>query len=179
MTHLLNVSDEDAVVSKPVTPWASETASCKQVNLNQLLQQLFAKEQLRIESRKMLIRCDQFPYVLVDESKITQICHSLLQMILEHPPEKGKLFMYIKCGVLKGDEVMNLALPQGERMFEISFNTNTQHLPGWDEPYKTFLQDCNIILQHYGGAFHYRVNSESSYLFQMILPGKLNEHATG
>ena len=179
MTHLLNVSDEDALVSKPVTPWANATSSCKPVNLNQLLQQLFAKEQLRIDSRKMLIRCDQFPYILVDESKITQICHSLLHLILEHPPAKGKLFMYIKCGVLASCEFKNLALPQGIGMFEISFNTNTEHLQGWDEPHKTFLQDCNIMLQQYGGAFHYRVNSESSYLFQIILPGKLNEHATG
>ena len=127
----------------------------------------------------MLIRCDQLPYLLIEESQMAQICQSLLHMILEHPPAKGNLFLYIKCRVLAGDEVVNLGLLQGAKMFEIFFNTNTQHLPGWDEPYKTFLQDCNIILQQYGGKFHYRVNSESSYLFQMILPGKLNEHATG
>ena len=179
MTNLLNAPDKDAVLSMPAPQYAGITTGCGQVSLNQVLQQLFAKEQQRIESKKVLIRCDQLPAVFVDEAEMAKVCHALLQMILEHPPAKGKLFLYIKCNVLANDAVMDGTLPRGAHLFEIFFNTNTQHLPGWDGPYKTLLKDCKAILQQYGGTFHYKEDSESSYLFHMTLPGKLNEHATG
>ena len=178
MTNLFHVPKEDGVVSGPATLAAGATG-CLQVNMNQILQQLFAKEQQRIESHKVLIRCDQLPYVFINASKIAQVCQSVLQMILEHPPAKGKLFLYIKCGVMSDNETIDLTLPRGAQKFEVLFNSNSQHLPGWDNHYQSTLKDCNTILQQYGGTFHYRKNSENSYLFQMILPGKLIEHATG
>jgi|GEM_PF-1689031 len=178
MTNIFEVPGDDTSVLFPVPDQQDKASTLTQTDLNIVLQRVFCEENQRLNKDQVIVRCDQLPTVFIEESRIAKACSFLLNIILEQPPEKGKLFIYIRCNLLKED-IIDLSLPDGAKKYEVLFHTNCFNKPDWKEKYKDLLDYCYQMCIDHGGSFNYKDNFEGSYLFQLILPGKSIEHATG
>jgi hypothetical protein len=178
MTNVLPVPEGDAGYTIPVNSQPAIVTVKQAVCLNSVIKAVFMGERARIDKQKVIIRCDQLPTVLMEEEAVQQVCRLLLLCILDQPPKRGKLFLYIKCNVLEEDAI-DMALPDGIQQYEICFHTNSFNKPAWQELFKETLDYCRITCMQYGSNFFYNNSSDGHYLFRVTLPGKHIENATG
>ena len=178
MTNVLPAPEGETGFDIPVSHHPVVAAVKQTVCLNSIIQAVLLEERMRIEKQNVIIRCDNLPAVLMNKEAVQKVCRTLLSIILDQPPKRGKLFLYVKCNVL-GNDMMDMSLPDGLKLYEICFHANSSPLSAWTDVYNEALEFCRTTCMQYGGNFFYNNNSDGQYLFRVTLPGKSNEHATG
>lgn len=141
------------------------------VNLTTIVQGVLEAVQRPPDQLKIIVRCDTLPHIEADAQDMLQLSNLLLACILEHPPQKGKLFIYIKCN-RSDSETLLTSDSGGFQYYEIYFHTNSCNEPGWHEAHLQELKLCEAICSRYNGLFTF-ADSSTAYLFQLTLPGKL------
>src|SRR5688500_7769133 len=67
------------------------------IDLNRLMQQVFEEQQQKVVQLQTIIRCDTLPVVQGNVQSLLALFRSMVGLILDHPPQNSKLFIYIKC----------------------------------------------------------------------------------
>lgn len=141
------------------------------VNLTTIVQGVLEAVQRPPDQQKIILRCDTLPLVEADALDMQQLSNTLLNCILEHPPRRGKLFIYIKCNRANSEHLLTPTTGDIHH-YEICFHTNSSNEPGWHEAHLQALELCEAICSRYNGLFSF-ADSSAACLFQLTLPGKL------
>src|SRR5215204_1102574 len=104
----------------------SSTALCKGdlVDLNRLVQQVFEDQHLNVAKLQTIVRCDTLPMVQGRVQLLLALFRSFLGLILDNPPQKSKLFIYVKCEC-KETDIIDMTLPEGFADYRVSIYTNS------------------------------------------------------
>jgi len=65
--------------------------------LNEVLQESLRKAQVQVDKVKLIVRCESLPLVVAEHGEMVKLFDELLGMILNHPPDAGRLFLFINC----------------------------------------------------------------------------------
>jgi hypothetical protein len=141
------------------------------VDLNKVVQEALTKAEGCLDKGKTIIRCDKLPHVVGEEKELGQFCNQLIDIILQHPPQNSKIFIYIKC-IRAESKSMQLESITGLPMYEICFHTNSCNEPLWQVPNQEQLLQCAAVCKKYNGSFVSALGTRD-YLFKLTLPGKL------
>ena len=141
------------------------------VNFNLVIQEALGKVESYIDKGKAIIRCDNLPHVLGEEEEMKLLSNNLIDFILQHPPEKSKLFIYIKCSRTESGDAKSEIL-DGLHQYEICFHTNSCNEPLWQECNQEQIAQCEVICKKYYGSFTCAFGNADS-LFKLSLFGKL------
>ena len=113
---------------------------------------------------KPIIRQDAIAIARGNENDFTVLFTHVLEIILKHPPQEGKLFIYIRS--VQND-------PAGDdKIVTVSIHTNTAYDTSWEKTYANVLSECGDICKRHGGGFVYHMVSNTSCLFTINLQGK-------
>ncbi len=143
------------------------------VDLNKLTQRIFELNKARLDKLQAIIRCDNLPSVEGDETHWFDLFQNLIVIIIEHPPQGSKLFIYIKCGKVK-DDVTDLTVTNNVQRFEICFYTNNSDNEPDSETNIAQLKRCADICIENKSSLVYHELKNAGCLFTLNLWGKLN-----
>lgn len=147
-------------------------AANEPVALDDILKQVFKEERLGLQHLQAIVRCDALPQVMGSASQLTSLIRCIIKMILNHPPDGTKLFLYIKCSKARLDDEEAKAL--GFCTYEINFHTNIKGDENWQKQYASELADCYEICQSFAGSLIVHPIANTGCLFTVTLPGKIN-----
>jgi hypothetical protein len=98
----------------------------------------------------------------------------LISMILNHPPQNSKLFLYITCNEQAPDtDIIDLRLKESFKLFKIDFHTNITSDDQWINLYKANLAKCSLLVQQGCSSFSFFPICNTGCLFSISLPGKI------
>lgn len=148
-------------------PAADET-----VALDDILKQVFKEEKIGLQHLQAIVRCDALPQVAGSASQLTSLIRCIIKMILNHPPDGTKLFLYVKCSKARVEDEQVKAL--GFSTYEINFHTNIRGDEHWQRQYAGELAACHDICQGFAGSLVVHPITNTGCLFTVTLPGKIN-----
>jgi len=140
------------------------------VDFNKVIQESLDGERVRLNRLNPIIRCDSLPHIQAQEKDMKQLSDHLIHLILLHPPQKSKLFIYIKCN--RFNEVLPVETSGWQHSYEICFHTNGCREASWQAAYEKEIADCAAICTRYAGTFT-AAYDHNDCLFKLTLPGKL------
>jgi hypothetical protein len=134
------------------------------IDLNGIVAGVIAAKKDRLMQLQALVRQDELGPARGDEQDLRVLFSSLLEIILNHPPQSCKLFIYIRS--VHNDPASD------DKMVTVSIHTNTDYHPDWANMYAAVLSQCGSVCEKYGGGFIYHLVSNTSCLFTINLQGK-------
>jgi hypothetical protein len=140
-------------------------------DFNKAVQDSLEGERTRLNNLHAIIRCDNLPHVLVKANDLRRLSDCLINLMLQHPPKRSKLFIYLKCNRID-DSVLTTPQTNGLETYEICFHTNSCNEASWHDSHKVDLAECASLCTQYSGAFTY-AHGHADGLFKLTLPGKL------
>lgn len=134
------------------------------IDLNGIVAEVIAASKERLTELQAIVRQDELGPARGEENDISLLFTCLLEIILYHPPQNGKLFIYIRS--VQNDPAAD------HKMVTVSMHTNTNNHPEWENLYAEALSHCGNLCKKYGGSFIYHLVSNTSCLFTINLQGK-------
>jgi hypothetical protein len=134
------------------------------IDLNGIVAGVIADARERLSRLQALVRQDELGPARGDAQDLKFLFSNLLEIILNHPPQSCKLFIYIRS--VHNDPASD------DKMVTVSIHTNTDYHPDWEKIYAAVLSQCGSICKKYGGGFIYHLVSNTSCLFTINLQGK-------
>ena len=141
------------------------------VDFNKVVQEALDSAKEHLNQLNAIIRCDNLPHVQAKVEDMRQLSNHLVRLILLHPPQKSKLFIYIKCNRFDS-EAMPAKTSAWLHPYEISFHTNSCNEASWQAEHQQELAECAAICAQYSGMFT-AAYGHADCLFKLTLPGKL------
>ncbi|HYH14665.1 MAG TPA: hypothetical protein VD794_05585 [Flavisolibacter sp.] len=157
----------DSVVKKSIGLLDDEML----VDLNKVVQESLNCVKPQLEELKAIIRCDGLPHILANATDVRKLSDNLIRFILQHPPRKSKLFIYIKCNRAE-NELLSADLSGKLDSFEVYFHTNSCNEATWQAAHQEMINECSAICAQYSGSF-VAAHGQANCLFKLTLPGKL------
>lgn len=146
----------------------------EQIDLNDILRTVLEKYK-EAEHKNFILRFDILPFVTGSKDQFICLFDALIKMIISHPPDKSKLFLYVKCSRQNLEEdIIDLSLNKESAMYRIDFYSNITTDAQWEVDYNATLSDCAMQANKNGGNFSFSPISNTGCLFSLILPGKIN-----
>ncbi|HYK57423.1 MAG TPA: hypothetical protein VEV15_13230 [Flavisolibacter sp.] len=162
----LNISKTNPVVSVP------ESYS-EQINLNDTLRQAL-QQRLQYEKKNsdIIIRCDNLPVVETDRKKIVGVFDDIVQMIVSHPPNGTRLFLYVNCAE-ENTGMTGFDLVKRNKRYKVNFHTNISTDEAWKKAHEKTIAGCKAVLAQYGAGFTVKDIKSTGCLFSISLLGKM------
>ena len=154
-------------------PVVSVPESCsEQINLNDILRQAL-QQRLQYEKKNsdIIIRCDALPAVETDE-KIAGVFDHIVQMIVSHPPNGARLFLYVNCEE-EHTGTAGFDLVKRNKRYKVNFHTNISTDEAWKKAHEKAIAGCKAILAQYGAGFTVNDIKSTGCLFSISLLGKM------
>jgi signal transduction histidine kinase len=161
-----NISKTNPVISVP------ESYS-EQINLNDVLRQAL-QQRLQYEKKNsdIIIRCDVLPVVETDRKKIIGVFDHIVQMIISHPPNGARLFLYVNCEeehtAMTGADVV-----KRNKRYKVNFHTNISTDEAWKKAHEKTIAGCKAVVAQYGASFTVNDIKSTGCLFSISLLGKM------
>src|SRR5687767_14507525 len=128
MTHPLASSlNEKASNGRPLSGEKDST------DLNVILRQIFDLYEPEFQKVAAVVRCDTLPSVRCHPEELMHVFEDLLFMIMQNPPDTGRLLIYIKCEPLT--DTVKTRVSTGTDQFKISIHTNISKGADWEVLY--------------------------------------------
>jgi hypothetical protein len=160
----------------PLATSKPEKVEAGLTNLNTVTQNIFSGVAENLLSSKVILRCDVLPQVAAPEQDMITLFQHVVNMILCCPLPDSKLFLYIKSGyALTNDNDVILQ----KNLVQVNICTNSITSAKWQEDHSDALEECITICKQNNGAFIYNIANQTSPLFTINLPGKLNTTTLG
>lgn len=134
------------------------------VDLNDVVSTVLASLTNRVQELQAIVRKDAIAMARGNEKDFETLFSNVLEIILEHPPQEGKLFIYIRS--VQNDPAAD------DKFVTVSIHTNTTYDPAWEKSCADRLSECGNICNTSGGGFVYHLVSNTSCLFTINLQGK-------
>ena len=134
------------------------------LDLDVVVKNVLGSRKERFQEIGAIVRQDAIPPVRGNEQQLVSLFSSLVEIILNHPPNDGKLFIYIRC--VEKDPASD------DKKITISIHTNTCYGMSWEKSQADILQECGNICKQNGGDFMCHLLSGKSCLFTINLQGK-------
>jgi hypothetical protein len=164
--HVNNFSDK---FTNSQVPEGNEQPN---VDLNDVVQTICSK--YTAVGKSFILRSDKLPHMNGNKENFMYLFSELISMIVNHPPQNSKLFLYITCKEQPQDEeVIDLRLTGDVKMYTIDFHTNITSEKQWMNLYKNKLDECSVIIQQNGGSFSFFPICNTGCLFSISLPAKI------
>jgi len=144
------------------------------LSLNEVLQESLRKAQMQVEKVKLIVRCETLPFVIAEHDDMVKLFDELLGMILNHPPDAARLFLYIHCEEDNSD-IIDMTLDEGLKRYCIKFHTNITTHNNWRLVNSQGLINCRQILSRYNGNLAVNDIGNTGCLFSVLLPGKIEQ----
>jgi hypothetical protein len=133
------------------------------IDLNKIVCDVLESEKSKLEEMQTIVRHDELLPARGKENEFYLLFSNLVEIILEHPPREGKLFIYIRCADKD---------PAGvDKRITVSIHTNTYYDLNWEKTHAAVLHECGSICKTNGGDFIYHLVSNTSCLFTLNLQG--------
>jgi hypothetical protein len=142
------------------------------IALNEVLQESLRKAQLQVDRVKLIVRCETLPVVNAEHGEMVKLFDELLGMILNHPPDAARLFLYIHCEEDNSD-IIDMTLEEGLVRYCIKFHTNISTHDNWRLVNSKGLINCRQILSRHNGNLAVNDIGNTGCLFSVLLPGKI------
>lgn len=142
------------------------------LSLNEVLQQSLRKAQALVDKAQLIVRCETLPRVNADYDEMVKLFDDVLGMILNHPPNTSRLFLYIDC-VEDSNDVIDMTLGDGLKRYVIRFHTNITTHDNWKLVNSQQLINCRQLLSRHNGNLAVNDISSTGCLFSVSLPGKI------
>jgi len=140
--------------------------------LNDVLQESLRKAQVQVDKVKLIVRCETLPLVIAEHGEMVKLFDQLLGMILNHPPDAARLFLYIHCQEDNSD-IIDMTLDEGVKRYCIKFHTNITTHDNWRLVNSQGLINCRQILSRHNGNLAVNDIANTGCLFSVLLPGKI------
>lgn len=159
------MSDVQSVTS---AEWSTTgTTLVKLVNINVVLKKVL--QSLDPEERtKIVLRCDDLPMAVGDETHFTHLFRSLLQMILQKKEEVQTLFLHISCTAC--NEIQ--AAKSATGLYLVQFNSNIIPCSSWFKKNQELLSELSAMVAQNKGSLAVNQFKASGCIFSVSLPGK-------
>ena len=144
------------------------------VPLNDVLQESLRKAQVQVDKVKLIVRCETLPLVIAEHGEMVKLFDQLLGMILNHPPDAARLFLYIHCQEDNSD-IIDMTLDEGVKRYCIKFHTNITTHDNWRLVNSQGLINCRQILSRHNGNLAVNDIGSTGCLFSVLLPGKIEQ----
>lgn len=142
------------------------------LSLNEVLKESLKKAQAVVDHLQLVVRCESLPQVNGSRHEMIQLFDDLLSMILNHPPNALRLFLYVYCEE-ESNEVIDLTLTGSNKRYCIKFHTNITTHESWKLMHSQTLSNCRYILSRHNGTLVVNDISNAGCLFSISLPGKI------
>lgn len=142
------------------------------LSLNDILQESLKKAQVQVDKVKLIVRCETLPQMKADREEMVNLFDNLLAMILNHPANAARLFLYIDNEEDNSD-VIDMTLEEGFKRYFIKFHTNITTQESWKLVNSERLITCRQILSRHNGNLAVNDISSTGCLFSVLLPGKI------
>jgi len=142
--------------------------------LNDVLQESLRKAQVQVDKVKLIVRCETLPLVIAEHGEMVKLFDQLLGMILNHPPDAARLFLYIHCQEDNSD-IIDMTLDEGVKRYCIKFHTNITTHDNWRLVNSQGLINCRQILSRHNGNLAVNDIANTGCLFSVLLPGKIEQ----
>jgi hypothetical protein len=153
---------------------ATTETNREEINGNELFKEAMEALDTDFKRSASIMRIDSLPTIYGNRQQLVELFTALLTMIVDHPPLKSKLFLYLKCTEEEKDhEVIDLRLDKEEVMYCFSFHTNITTDDSWKLIHKHTLAWCKEIAVQNKGEFLYQDICNTGCLFTLSLPGKI------
>jgi hypothetical protein len=142
------------------------------LDLNTVLQESLKKAQTRVDHLQLIVRCESLPQIKADHNEMVKLFDDLLGMILNHPQQASRLFLYVDCE--KGsNDVIHMNVEKGFERYIIKFHTNVTTHDNWKLLNSQTLVNCRQILSKYNANLAVNEISKTGCLFSLSLQGKI------
>jgi aminopeptidase C len=142
------------------------------LDLNTVLRESLKKVQSEVLHLQLIVRCESLPQIKADHEEIMELFDDLLRMILNHPPQTSRLFLYVDCEEDFRD-VIDMTLEEDFKRYIIKFHTNVTTHGNWKLINSQALMNCRQILSRYNGNLAVNEISKTGCLFSLSLQGKI------
>lgn len=142
------------------------------LDLNTVLKESLKKAQAEVDHLQLIVRCESLPHVRADRDGMVRLFDNLLGMILTHPPQTSRLFLYVDCEE-ETDDVIDMNLEEGFKRYIIKFHTNVTTHDNWKLVNSQTLINCRQKLSEYNATLAANEISKTGCLFSLSLPGKI------
>lgn len=142
------------------------------LDLNTVLQESLKKAQVRVDHLQLVVRCESLPQIKADHDEMVKLFDDLLGMILNHPPQASRLFLYVDCEENSND-VIDMNVEKGFEPYIIKFHTNVTTHDNWKLVNGQTLVKCRQILSKYNATLAVNEISKTGCLFSLSLQGKI------
>ncbi len=170
--HLHPSLQNPSIASHTRIDSADQSYLNEEVDLNEVINSIIQTYLLQKQNAPVIFRLDKIPVVNGCKETLHFLFDELINMILSHPPDKSKLFLYMQCAEEKVDEnVLDLRVMKTGN-YVVCFHTNIHTTEEWKMLYKSKLEDCcQVAFQNGGSLNHYNIVN-TGCLFSLTLPGK-------
>jgi len=142
------------------------------LDLNSVLNESLKKAQSQVDHLQLIVRCETLPQIKADHDEMVKLFDGLLGMILNHPPQTSRLFLYVDCEENVTD-VIDMTLEKGFRQYIIKFHTNVTTHDNWKLVNSQALINCRQILSKHNATLAVNEISKTGCLFSVLLQGKI------
>lgn len=146
----------------------------EEIDLNKIFQSICDKYAIE-QQKNFILRFDKLPTINGDRDHLQCIFDGMVEMIVNHPPDNSKLFLYVKCTEQPGDaEIIDLGLMAGTKWYKIDLYTNITTSEYWQALYQNKLGECISLATQNGGNISFSPISNTGCLFSIVLSGKIS-----
>jgi len=139
--------------------------------LNEVLNESLKKAQAEVDNLQLIIRCESLPQIKADRDEMVKLFDHLLNMILNHPPQTSRLFLYVDCEE-EANDIIDMTVEEGYKRYAIKFHANVTTHDNWKLVNSQALINCRQILSNHNGTLAVNEISSTGCLFSVSLPGK-------
>jgi hypothetical protein len=134
------------------------------VDLNGIIGDVLEAEKTTLQQIHAIVRHDNLLPARGAENDFRLLFAALVRIILKHPPQEGKLFIYIRCA--------DKDPASDDKKITVSVHTNTNYDLNWEKTHARVFLECGNLCKVNGGDFVYHLVSNTSCLFTINLQGK-------
>lgn len=142
------------------------------LSLNDVIQENLKKAQYQVDKAQLIVRCETLPCIKADHDEMASLFNDLLSIILNHPPNTSRLFLYIDCEE-DNSEGIDRTPEEDMKRYIIKFYTNITTSESWKLANSGALINCQQILSRHNGNLAVNDISGTGCLFSVSLPGKI------
>jgi hypothetical protein len=143
----------------------------RSTDLNDVMQQSLHRFQSGIRNQNVIVRYESLPVIEADKTAMIKVFGSLVQMIINHPPEGSKLYLYVDCEEESREQ--DSETHYVSKRYFIRFHTNITTNEEWKAEYQRVLEECTAMLKQFGAGFTVNEIKNTGCLFSISLSGKL------